>query len=615
MRPITMALLGLALGKSSYEREFDVAIPVVRSATDLAEAEARIDRAEWEVMNGNRTSRIVLVAGVVTIFASIFASGEGDFSCRACQKGIAAAARVSRLPGTRSMVLLVLKKMCERIGGKSSAVCQGVAESNGNVLYDVLNEMDLDNNHVRQVACFAVGNACPMPEVPARPQWFPIAHTKVFPKPRATSFKYILQLSDLHYDPEYTVGAEADCSRPLCCQPDSNDDDPHPTAIKRPAGRWGDFRCDLNRAMLRSLLAAARRVGQKTPFDMVIFTGDVPPHDMWKENLYRGKRTATTAFNALHDSLGKYPIYPVVGNHESVPINQFPLDGRASIYPFLADRWRQWLPESALASVRRGGYYAHTHNGKLRVITLNNNLCYTYNFQLLLDPANPDPNGILQWLTDELQRAEDAGMRAIILGHVPPGSKECYQHWSDRHYAIIRRYHATISAQFYGHEHFDEFQLFYSSDTKAPATAIAHAFVAPSMTPFDGHNPGFRVYKVDAQTYHPVDYTQYYADMTAPGAWNATRVAWKALYSARATYGRQILKNRPNATALLPPFWHRVTEMLAKNDRLFQTFYQLRTKNSHLQPPCSDAACRARFVCALRAGKSRDNCHVPVPFT
>ena len=40
---------------------------------------------------------------------------------------------------------------------------------------------------------------------------------------------------------------------------------------------------------------------------------------------------------------------------------------------------------------------------------------------LNLRPQSPDPNSILSFLVDELQAAEDAGQRAWIFGHVPPG--------------------------------------------------------------------------------------------------------------------------------------------------------------------------------------------------
>lgn len=49
---------------------------------------------------------------------------------------------------------------------------------------------------------------------------------------------------------------------------------------------------------------------------------------------------------------------------------------------------------------------------------LNSN-CET--LQGLLFPCRPDPNSILAFLVQELQAAEDAGQRAWIMAHMPPG--------------------------------------------------------------------------------------------------------------------------------------------------------------------------------------------------
>ena len=36
----------------------------------------------------------------------------------------------------------------------------------------------------------------------------------------------------------------------------------------------------------------------------------------------------------------------------------------------------------------------------------------------------PDPNGILEFLVNELAAAEKAGQRAWIFGHIPPGASD-----------------------------------------------------------------------------------------------------------------------------------------------------------------------------------------------
>lgn len=48
--------------------------------------------------------------------------------------------------------------------------------------------------------------------------------------------------------------------------------------------------------------------------------------------------------------------------------------------------------------------------------------------------------------------------------------------------------------QFYGHTHADEFELFYDSDMRYRTTNIA--YIGPSVTPYYGLNPTYRIYKI-----------------------------------------------------------------------------------------------------------------------
>jgi len=53
---------------------------------------------------------------------------------------------------------------------------------------------------------------------------------------------------------------------------------------------------------------------------------------------------------------------------------------------------------------------------------------------------NPkDQDGQLQWLADTLHRAEAAGEKVHILGHIPSGDSQCYRTWSREFNRIIDR--------------------------------------------------------------------------------------------------------------------------------------------------------------------------------
>ena len=67
----------------------------------------------------------------------------------------------------------------------------------------------------------------------------------------------------------------------------------------------------------------------------------------------------------------------------------------------------------------------------------------------------------LQWLINELQAAEFNEEKVHIIGHIPPGHSDCLKVWSRNYYLIINRYESTVTAQFFGHTHYDEFELFY----------------------------------------------------------------------------------------------------------------------------------------------------------
>lgn len=64
----------------------------------------------------------------------------------------------------------------------------------------------------------------------------------------------------------------------------------------------------------------------------------------------------------------------------------------------------------------------------------------------------------------------------------------------------LYRYEATITAQFFGHTHFDEFELFY--DPKDLGRAVGISYICPSVTPFTNLNPGYRIYYVDGDRDH-----------------------------------------------------------------------------------------------------------------
>lgn len=50
------------------------------------------------------------------------------------------------------------------------------------------------------------------------------------------------------------------------------------------------------------------------------------------------------------------------------------------------------------------------------------------------------------------------------------------------------RYESTVTGQFFGHTHLDEFEMFY--DEKDKTRPLGVAFIAPSVTTYIDLNPG-----------------------------------------------------------------------------------------------------------------------------
>ncbi|XP_064297738.1 sphingomyelin phosphodiesterase [Phalacrocorax carbo] len=410
------------------------------------------------------------------------------------------------------------------------------------------------------------------------------------PPPPGAPTARILFLTDLHWDRHYVPGSEAACPDPLCCRGAAR---PGPGG----AGFWGEYgKCDLPLHTIEALLA---QLPGTAPFTAAYWTGDIPAHDVWQQSRQDQLLALRTVTGLLRRHLGDLPVYPAVGNHEATPVNAFPppyVRGNQSsawLYDAMAQAWQGWLPAPALQTLRAAGFYTVQVWPGLRLVSLNMNFCSQANFWLLINST--DPAGQLQWLVGVLAAAEQAGEKVHIIGHIPPA--HCLRSWSWNYYRIVSRFEGTIAAQFFGHTHVDEFEMFYDEETLTRPVSIA--FVAPSVTTYINLNPGYRVYEVDGaypgSSHAVLDHETFILNLTeanVPGA----EPRWQRLYSAREAYGL------PSA---FPADWDRLIRRFQDDELLFQRFWFLFHKGHPPREPCL-AACKAALLCALRTGRSAD---------
>lgn len=400
----------------------------------------------------------------------------------------------------------------------------------------------------------------------------------------------ILHLTDIHYDPLYTEGAKVVCPYPICCRRENG-----MAGFKmEAAGKFGHSNyCDLPKATLVSLFKHLSKI--QNQFDIVILTGDLPPHDIWKQTKDDHLHILHEITEMFRHFLPTKKVFFSVGNHESIPVNNFPPPYIKSngaphwLYPTLAKAWSKWLPSETKATIEKGAFYSVSPFKGLRIISLNTNFCYRMNFWLLVDSV--DPAGQLKWLVTELQKAENHEEKVYIIGHVPPGDPECLSEWQRNYFKILSRYENTVVAQFFGHTHTDSFQVSYNHQSSQPETI---AYIAGSVTPHIKLNPGFRIYHIDADrqdnkqsTWSVVDHENYILNITEANI--SKRAQWKLEYSAKKAY---------KMTSLLPGDWDKVIKKMQSDENLFQTFY----RNYHKSYPVKKCSleCKKRHFCALR---------------
>uniref|UniRef100_A0A3P8VP26 Sphingomyelin phosphodiesterase n=1 Tax=Cynoglossus semilaevis TaxID=244447 RepID=A0A3P8VP26_CYNSE len=432
-----------------------------------------------------------------------------------------------------------------------------------------------------------------LPKVPKPPVTPPSP-----PKPGSPQSR-VLFLTDVHWDKEYETGSPADCRDPLCCRKDLNT---HRWG-RRQAGYWGTYsKCDLPLRTVENLLENAAKAG---PWDWVYWTGDIPAHNVWSQTRKQQLTELRVISKLIQKHLGaNVTVYPAVGNHESTPVNSFPppfVHGNRSsswLYDTMAQEWSVWLPEEALKTLRYGGFYSVEVEPGLRLVSLNMNFCARENFWLMVNST--DPANQLQWLVHVLQASEDKGEKVHIIGHIPPGL--CLGSWSWNYYHIVNRYESTITGQFFGHTHLDEFEMFYDEATMTRPLGVA--FIAPSVTSYIALNPGYRVYYVDGNYQGSsrlvLDHETYILNLTtansSPGSVPVSpdpNPKWTLLYRATEAYG---------VSTLFPSDYHALMKTFIRDDKVFQKYWYLRHKG-HVSKPCMET-CKTTILCTLQSGRS-----------
>ncbi|KAH9178518.1 Metallo-dependent phosphatase [Lactarius sanguifluus] len=517
--------------------------------------------------------------------------------------------------------------LCQQFKLSSSCNTTFGATTLGPVLTQVFANADVAGYDGRMICQNFLASSCTLPPTPALnlTGWFAKPKPSPLPPPKKPSGERlkVLHLSDFHIDPRYATGSEANCTSGLCCRANNhNAESLNKTLLQAP--RYGWFGCDTPFSLAAAALEAIPVLTgtEKTGFAWTLYTGDLVSHDL-ENQLSRDyvTYTETVVFDLFKRMLGSGPVYAALGNHDSYNQAQdapHSLGGALAKqfswnYDHVAKLWQQekWIPQSAVAQARAHyAAYSVQRTDGLRVITLNTDLWYRANWFNYINLNGADNSGMLRFLADELQDAEDKGDRVWIIGHVLSGwdGSNPLEAPTNLFYQIVDRFSPHVIANiFWGHTHEDQLSIFYANNATniSAETALATSWMGPSITPLTNLNSGFRVYEVDSATFDILDAHTWRSDVNSFPALDGQTAfgpTYVYEYNTRATYGAGIsgwgLNDPLNAT-----WWHLVTEQMEANPSLVTTFNELQGKQSVLTPNCTGDCITAK-ICYMRSGSA-----------
>ncbi|XP_053954606.1 sphingomyelin phosphodiesterase-like [Anastrepha ludens] len=395
----------------------------------------------------------------------------------------------------------------------------------------------------------------------------------------------ILHLTDIHYDPLYTPGALAECVEPQCCQRGAGSTD-----TEKAAGYWGDYRdCDAPWNMIDDAFNHIKNT--HTKIDYIYQTGDVVDHMVWGTSVEKNTEILSKVNNRLAELFPGIPVYPCVGNHEPHPLNLFsPSDVPEDIntrwlYEKLYEQWSTWLPADTNATILKGGYYTVSPKSGFRVISLNNNDCYTSNWWLFNDGTDKIPQ--LQWLHDTLLAAEKAGEYVHILAHIPTGEGSCWSVWAREFNRLVERFRNTISGIFNGHSHQDEMHLHYSANSHA----IGIAWNGGSITTYSNKNPNYRLYQIETNSMQVVDHETWIFNLTEANVHGEAQTPnWFKEYDFSTEF----------TTDLSPAGIDKLLDEMTEDPSILRKFwrYKMTTADPKLNKGC-DSDCLLSTICRI----------------
>lgn len=287
-------------------------------------------------------------------------------------------------------------------------------------------------------------------------------------RPRQLNGRF-LQITDFHPDRFYEVYSSTS-SGDACHRGDG------------PAGVYGaeTSECDSPVSLINATFDWIK-AELKDSIDFVIWTGDSARHDndeKFPRNVDQVVGLNKLMVDKVLEVFGKpdndddddptndliIPVVPTFGNNDILPHNIFEKGPNKWTRQYLS-LWRKFIPEEQRHQFEQGGwFYVEVIPNNLAVFSLNSLYFFDSNSAVDGCAAKSEPGyRQMEWMRIQLQFIRDRGMKAIIIGHVPPARTENKHSWDEscwQKYALwMQLYRDVIVGSMYGHMNLDHFML------------------------------------------------------------------------------------------------------------------------------------------------------------
>ncbi|KAJ4457352.1 putative smpdl3a protein [Paratrimastix pyriformis] len=399
----------------------------------------------------------------------------------------------------------------------------------------------------------------------------------------------VWQLTDIHVDPDYSIGADPAKG----CHPPSPAKLPNGAEV---CGRFGNTKAYSPVALVESTLDFVNSLRGKD--DVIVHTGDVSWYTQTigkADEMYGLKQLATVMHGAFPDT----KVYPSTGNHDTWPCDILgnPEGVSKWVIDDYMDAWQAILGKEELEQARYAGYYVAIPRPGVMLISLNS--VYFHQDNLLvtghLDGGAHDKQ--LGWFEKSLAAAEQSNMTVWIISHVPFGFHEdlhdgeiqwgpqlTFLNTTQKYISLMQRYGDRVALQVYGHQHSSGYRLVHQADGKNLA---AIQFVAPSVTPHVGKYPSMWRYLMDDQTNRLVGIEQWFVNLTLANQ-DGGRATWELQARWPQDFGMADLELDS---------WQKYTERMRTDPAFLMKVRRLALANYDDGKTCDDD-CRQQLLCA-----------------